>query len=328
MSVRAISTLVAALGLTACAPEPTPILASEGGVVTSEDGVLTLVLPPGALPRDTPVSIRVLPEAEWPLSAPGRFMRIGEVYRVEPGGLELAEDAYAIVRPPDPSVLRGAEDDLVPSFYLYSPREDKVSPAPATRTLHLADGRIAIVGTLYELGDHWVGDRVPGAERMVLPALHVELAASAGERTTWTSWSVETLAIRADATHALFGREAWTAVVHGAASGLVPEGSGITATRTWDAPGARAFGLHPYEVFGIGAGAARSEHRLTASDLEPVTLEPGAPLSPLVDPLPGFRCDAASEEVDTWAGVDVVTGASSGVVTVGVAHQLGPATCR
>ncbi|MCZ7682912.1 MAG: hypothetical protein M5U28_30565 [Sandaracinaceae bacterium] len=318
--------LALALALTACESGPV-IVAEEGGVVESPDGVLRLVLPPGALPRDTVVTIRVLTEDEWPVNAPSRFTRIGEVYAIEPGGLELLEDAYAVVFPPDPSILDGEAGALIASAYQWSPRTELVAPAPATRTWRLADGRIAVVGTLYELGTTWVGDKVTGAER-ALTTLHASIAGAAGEHAAGEEWRADALALTAGATHVLFEREVTASVIStDADAALVPSGVEGASVVRWDATLDPALGLHAFEVFGVEG--ARTEARITAGTRQPVTLEPDVPLAPAVDPLPGWRCDAASgEDQRLFLGVDVVTGASSGVVTVGVAQELGAARCR
>lgn len=318
--------LALALALTACESGPV-IVAEEGGVVESPDGVLRLVIPPGALPRDTVVTIRVLTEEEWPVNAPSRFTRIGEVYAIEPGGLELLEDAYAVVIPPDASILDGEGGALIASTYQWSPRTELVSPAPATRTWRLADGRVAIVGTLYELGTTWVGDKVPGAER-TLTTLHAAFGAAIGEHAVGEEWRADALSVTSDASHVLFEREVTASVIStGTDAALVPSGVEGASVVRWDATLDPVLGLHAWEVFGVEG--PRTEARLTAGDRQPITLEPDVPLAPAVDPLPGWRCDASSgEDPRLFLGVDVVTGASSGVVTVGVAQELGAARCR
>ena len=317
-----------ALLLVACAGETAPVIrAAEGGSITTSDGVMTLYFPPGALGHDTAITITPLLDDEWPVGAPGRFERIGGVYRVEPGGLELDEDAYAIVIPPDPSALRDPEGDLLAMHYLWSPRDEHVRAAPATRTLHLADGRVAIVATLWELGTHWTGDRVPGADR-ALPALHARIEASAGDHPADQPWSMSTVSLVSDLPHAVFRRDVSTTVVFtGAASPFVPAGVEGASVRSWDATHDAELGLHPWEVFALGG--ARTETRSTTTDTEPVALSAGTALSPLVTPLPGWRCGAASDEgADAWVAIDVVTGASSGVVTVGAMREIGTAHCR
>src|SRR5690606_10242980 len=67
----------------------------EGGTVRSADGVFSLHLPPGALPRDTVVSIRELPRAEWPAALADAEPLAG-VYDIQPDGLVLAQPAYAV----------------------------------------------------------------------------------------------------------------------------------------------------------------------------------------------------------------------------------------
>lgn len=312
--------------MTACKPSGTVITTAGGGAVATEDGAFTLVLPPDALARDTAISVRALSYGEWPVDAPANFTRIAGVYQIEPAGLELAADAYAIVRPPDPSLLIDETGEVLAAHYQWSPRDTRVRPAPVTRSIRLADGRVAIVGTLYELGTHWVGDRVPGEDR-TLTTLRARVDAAAGERSVGETW-IARAALEADVPHTLFERGASAAVLsRGAApSALVPDGSG--ALRTWDATYDPDLGLHAWEIF-AGMPAERTEVRMLLSDRTPVELDGGAGLDPFIDPLPGFRCEAATEApVDLWIELDVITGASEGVAIVGLTRELGPASCR
>lgn len=320
--------LAAALGCIACEGTGVLVSAERGGVVSSEDGALSIVFPPGALEADTRVAIRVLPESEWPVDAPSRFALIGPVYQVEPAGLELRGDAYAITTPPDVRALRSdTEGELFAVHYLYSPRDERVRPAPATRTLHLADGRVAIVGTLYELGTHWVGDRVPGADR-TLPALRARVSALAGEHAAASEWRIDSVSLQSDLPHTLFRRDVMAIVwPHAVPSALRTQGPASAVWELWDGAPHEEFGLHPHQVFGLGPLAA-DESRSRVSEFEPVLLD-GAALDPAFPELPGWRCTATDDAgADLWVEVDVVTGASEGVVTVGVARELGRATCR
>lgn len=308
--------------LTACSPSGVPIAAGEGGVVTSDDGAFTLRIPPRALAHDTAIAVRALTEDEWPARAPGRFELLGAVYAIEPAGLELREDAYAVLIPS--RALDDEDGALLAVHYQHSSRTDEVAAAPVTRTVHLADGRRAVVATLFELGTHWVGDRVPATDRDALPALRARLAAEDVERADGDAWMITEAALTSDRPHLLFERAVTTtAVREGVSAGVVPAGD--AEVRRWDATHDPALGLHALEVF--DAPGSREETRVTIVDHEPVTLEADVTLTPALEPLPGWRCDGVGD-ARVFVELDVVTGASSGVVTVGLARELGAARCR
>ena len=141
-----------ALLLLGCSNETgTPVDASVGATLTSADGALTLVIPPGALPRDASISIEVIEESDWPVMAPGRFERPAPVYRIEPAGLELVDDAYVVFTPTRPELLASDAGDVLAVHYSWGPTDEKVRPADRSRTVFLADGRIAVVATVFEL---------------------------------------------------------------------------------------------------------------------------------------------------------------------------------
>ena len=81
----------------AASPTPKPtvtgsllIIASDGGSAVSEDGWLTLDIPPGALAEDTHIRVQSVPQDELPPDLQG--INAGEVgYRLEPPGLVFAE---------------------------------------------------------------------------------------------------------------------------------------------------------------------------------------------------------------------------------------------
>jgi hypothetical protein len=265
------------------------------------------------------------------VGAPGRFARIGGVYAVEPAGLELAEDAYAVVTPPSPDALEAPDGgDLVAVHYVWSPTDGVVRPAPATRTWHLADGRAAVIATLYELGTHWVGDRVPGADR-TLPRLSVRVGAESTEAVVGETFAVTELSLASDSEHLLYERAVTGAVVRPAPAGAaptaaVPIAGPEWATRRGDATVDPERGLH---VLAHLAEGAHEERLARFETTEPVTFAADEPLAPLVGSLPAWRCERASEDAGgIWVGVDVVTGASAGVVRVGTVRELGAARCR
>lgn len=327
MNSRVLLAIVA-LGAAGACESGTLVSASEGGVITSDDGAFRLVIPPGALDVDRYVSIRPLPQEEWPVGAPSRFERVGEVYAVEPAGLELREDAYVVQTLASlPDVLQSAEGDPVLAVHYVYGADEKVRPAPVTRTVLLADGRVAIVATIYDLGVHWTGERVPGADR-ALVMLSARLEAVAGEHAMNEQWLATRTGLFADSPLALVGREARASAVAPSAPDVEPIATDGWSARTWDATWDHELGLHPWEVLGI-APEGRTEVVASFGEPAPVTIGPDAPLDPLTTAVPGWTCvDRGGDEATLWLGVDVVSGASSGTVTTGLLREVGPARCR
>lgn len=311
------------LALLGCQPSGTLVTAAEGGTVTSADGALTILFAPGALPEDARVSIERLAEADWPVDAPGRFERVGEVYAVEPAGVTLQEDAYLVQRfESRPAALRAAEGEGLAVHYLVT-ADGTVRPAPATRTITMADGRVAVVATLFELGQaHWTGERVPGADR-ALVQLATRIEAPAGARGLEAPWRWSAGALHVDAPLTTVGHDLRVSAA-GVAPAVAPVLEEAEAWR-WDATRDAELGLHPWEAFAAGP-AERTEAIALRSDRTPAELSPDAP-HPLASPLPGWTCEAAGEAT-LFAGVDVVTGASSGTVRVGAVREIGVARCE
>lgn len=306
-----------ALLLIGCAESGTPVEAAVGATLTSDDGVLTLVIPPGALPRDASIAIETVEESDWPVQAPGRFERPAPVYRIEPMGLELVADAYVVFTPTRPELLASGGADVLAVHYSWGSTDEKVRPADRSRTVFGADGSVAVIATVFELGVHWIGERVPGADRD-LPQLSVTPRGDlSGDHAVGEPFSLEGLALESDLDHALFSRSAFAA-----ARGSVRPVAWDVAPRPWN--DAHLLPLPDSLLDGPERDDQVAEH----DDPAPVTLGPGAPLEPLVAPLPGWTCETTGGLDSVLVGVDVVTGASSGVARVGYARELPVGSCQ
>lgn len=318
--VKRRSAFFLGLLLAACAPSGTThVTAAEGGWVRSADGRFALFFPPGALDGDLDVSIEPLSESAWEVDAPRRFVRVSDVYRVEPR-MELTRDAYAVMEldTAPPVLVTPSGDGVLAVHYVYD--GDKVRPAPFTRTVYFADGRVGIVGTLFDLGDHWFAERAPANELVQLSA-HIEAPAPGGAEWSWSSG-----ALFADHPLNILGTEVRVAAVGDGSATVAPVLAGGAET-TWDATWDDALGLHPFALFG-GREGTRRERVMRASDPMPFVIDAGAPRDPLVDPLPGWRCEGSgAAEATLFGGVDVVSGASGGTTTTGVLVELGHASC-
>jgi YVTN family beta-propeller protein len=125
------------------------VSAADGGKVASPDGKITLEIPPGALPRDTRVTVRVVPPGEWTENVQALGPR-GPVYSVEPDGLKLNKPAKLTLRL-DPEDLAGL--DLTkgyPYFMLFSRWADGTwEPVFRTTTeVNLTTGEVAVTGDI------------------------------------------------------------------------------------------------------------------------------------------------------------------------------------
>lgn len=319
--------LLLVMGLLPACESGVVVEAETGGEVSSEDGVFTLVLGPGALPEDTAITIERLAEGDWPVGAPGRFERVAPVYRVRPMGLELLGDAYGVFVPAEPEMLRTAEgEDVLAVQYGWGPSDEKVRPAARSRTLHMADGRVAVVGTVFELGVHWIGERAPGADRE-LTQLSMGLEPGPAEPALGEPFGPSRMWLRSDASHALFERSVFATVAGPAPLDSIAPLAWDRPVETWDATADPERLLHPFALF-LSTASQREEHVALYEDLMPWTLEPGAPLDPAADPLPRWVCEASADDATLFVGVDVVTGASDGVAHVAAVHELGAPGCR
>ena len=65
--------------------EGTLIIASDGGVLISPDGLLTLTIPPNALNKDTYINIEIVKEEDYP-NALDTIEIVGKVYDIQPDG--------------------------------------------------------------------------------------------------------------------------------------------------------------------------------------------------------------------------------------------------
>ncbi len=306
-----------------CAPSPN-VTVAEGGTVSSADGAFRIFFPPGAVAEDTVVSIDVLPEAEWPVDAPGRFVRIGDVYRVTPRQA-LVEDAYAIIElDAVPDALRSPSGRVLAVHYVYD--GERVRPAPATRTTYFADGRVALVGTLFDLGDQWFGERVPGPDRSIMQVT-ARLDAEAGAHSPDSEWRWRQAGLYAENPVMILGTDVRATVVPSGETTLAPL-LDMGTERTWDARWDESLGLHPTQLFG-GSPEPRTETLVTHRDPIPYVLTETTPRDTLTDPLPGWSCGAASAgDATLFGGVDIVTGASTGTLTAGVVVEFGAASCQ
>ena len=123
----AILTVVGVLAVVACGPGSEPEaggvpsggeVGAEGGTVTSEDGLFSVVIPAGALTEPTAISIE--PVAPPDLGGADPFA--GEIYLLEPAGLQFSSPVTLLRR------LSAAElgigDDEIPFISVFHGNED------------------------------------------------------------------------------------------------------------------------------------------------------------------------------------------------------------
>jgi hypothetical protein len=128
------------------------VIAATGGIVTSDDGLFTLFIPPGALAADTDVGVRTVPLAERPTEASAA---VTAVYELTPDGLTFSTPAtgtYAFVTPPTGSVAPGQ----VALFAEKALGASVVADAPSTRATHRLDGSLVVEADVAHFSMHWV----------------------------------------------------------------------------------------------------------------------------------------------------------------------------
>lgn len=141
----ALPLLLAACGSGGEKASGTLIDAARGGTVASDDGRLTLEIPPGALTEDTEISATLVSPDEAP-QALRELSEGGPAYRLEPDGLEFSEPVTVSLEVEDGL----SEEGEVTAHLLFSFSEGG-EPQPLTDTetvASLADGTVAVRGKL------------------------------------------------------------------------------------------------------------------------------------------------------------------------------------
>ncbi len=93
--------------------EGTKVIASDGAILISDDGLLTLTIAPNALDDDTYINIEVVVEADYPAGIDSMYI-VGEVYDFQPDGLELNIPAIVEIEMPENEVTSIVEDGEYP----------------------------------------------------------------------------------------------------------------------------------------------------------------------------------------------------------------------
>lgn len=123
------------------------VVASEGGTVTSDDGNLTIEIPPGALTEDTEIAVISIPVEE----APEQLRALASsdtAYGLKPEGLEFEIPAVAQLRVDPDSADNGTK--TIPAYALFIQGKD--SPAELLHELETdatsEDGSVLVTGQL------------------------------------------------------------------------------------------------------------------------------------------------------------------------------------
>jgi hypothetical protein len=131
----AIAFAVIAAALSSCevAPDGTLVAAELGGTVISGDGLVRLVIPPGALTADTLISIDPISAEQLPAALDG-IPITGVAYDLQPDGLEFLKPAAVNIE------LDGVDPDGVIPAMIFSTYDSDKGIEPLT----LADGSPAL----------------------------------------------------------------------------------------------------------------------------------------------------------------------------------------
>ncbi len=139
--------LVAACGGGSNEGNSVTISATAGGSASSDDGLLTLEVPPGALEADTRISIQAVSNDDLPDDvAAGAEGAVA--YRLEPDGLRFSKPVIATLRL-DPEELVSADEEgafEVPLLFLQSEGEIPEVLANLDFAVSLDDGLASISG--------------------------------------------------------------------------------------------------------------------------------------------------------------------------------------
>lgn len=150
-------------------PSRALIKADEGGEVVSDDGALTLYVPPGALAEDTELAIRTLPKAEWPRDI-AESEPLGEVYELTPDGLRFVTPAVLRQRfETTPAALRDGSNYVFAHHFARS-TSGVVEPALRTDTYFHDDGSAEVVAVIEHLSSHYATVKTEDGARLLVAA--------------------------------------------------------------------------------------------------------------------------------------------------------------
>ncbi len=261
-------------------PSAVHIVASEGGIVRSSDGIFRLEIPPGALAEDTDISITIVPRGKWPeevVDAPP----LAALYDIEPDGLVFSTPARGIhTFETAPADLVGEDGSRLLAAHAMRSSDGTLELAP-TGTISRSDGRVAVTAQVSHTSEHWATSRLFWRGHYDLRvALVVE--AEAGEHAVGESWSasrvelVSNVPVAVDS-HTVVGEVLTPASERFHIRPLVPAGWTSETVIQGD-----------FESSFPDAMTAESEDRGAGSIdiLTPLTLAP---------PLPGWTCVSSGE---------------------------------
>jgi len=127
------------------------VKAEQGGTVTTDDGNLSLEIPPGALPEDTDIIIDQVNEDEWP-KAIRDLEPEGQVIRLEPDGLEFNEPVGVSIKLTSEETTDIKNEEGISEYTAYTLMSVGEDGEPEyleeTETHVFDDGSIAVSGQL------------------------------------------------------------------------------------------------------------------------------------------------------------------------------------
>ncbi|MFC1961878.1 hypothetical protein ACFLWN_02390 [Chloroflexota bacterium] len=123
------------------------VITAQGASISSNDGRLTLDIPPGALPQDTTVTASVVPEDNW--ASDVNLLEPLQVLKLDAGGLEFKEPVTVTIRL-EAEVLknRGLPTGTYPACLIFTKGDDgmwDVLGNPTTE-VNAGTGEIVVTG--------------------------------------------------------------------------------------------------------------------------------------------------------------------------------------
>jgi hypothetical protein len=255
--------IVAMLGCPPPIPEGPPVgsaalSAAEGGAVASEDGGLTLTVPPGALTEDTTITVERLDQADWPAEI-AENPPIGGVYAVGPEGTTFSTPvtfSWAFDAVPDGIVDAEGRH----AFVLGTSRAaDGTVESHLTSSAELdPEGVFGVESTVVHLSEHWLSTSVSGfplglAFFEVVPVRH-ELHAPFPATDLGILWSLDTDRITVQGQAAIYSgplrvvpTDVW--IQDDTVTRYTGDANDIVHDTSWTPPG-----MPEFECTGPGAG--------------------------------------------------------------------------
>ncbi len=181
-------------------PRGTAMIGAMGGSVSSEDGVLTLTIPAGALTSDATFTIRRLEESEVPDEIERSHPVDGAAYEIGPEGTAFAM-AATLTWSFDAIPMNARGGDGHPYVLFGASRDAAGMIAPHRKTLsHIAEGTLVVESLVDHLSIQWLtadGSYLADVTGTPTPTAAVDVELGGGRHAVDVPWTSPRVAIQA-----------------------------------------------------------------------------------------------------------------------------------